>query len=119
MIALMPGVQVFLAREPVDMRKSIDGLNLLVAENIGRHPQSGDIFVFWGNNRRLMKALVWDRNGFILHYKRLEKGRFHIPTVPTQSTTWPMTPDHFAWFMAGLDFETLSIFPELSTPNYC
>ena len=119
MIALPTGAHVFLARDPVDMRKSIDGLTLWVAECIGRNPQSGDVYVFWGYNRRLMKALVWDRNGFILHYKRLEKGRFYIPALPPHSTTWSITADHFAWFMAGLDFETLSVFPELSTPNYC
>ena len=119
MITLQSGAQVFLAKDPVDMRKSIDGLSVWIVDTIGRNPQSGDVYVFWGNNRRLMKALVWDRNGFILHYKRLEKGRFYIPDLPPQSTTWNIPVDHFSWFMAGLDFQTLSVFPELHTPNYC
>ena len=62
--------------EPVDMRKSFNGLVALVQGVLQEDPLSGSLFVFFNRRRDRVKILVWDRNGFWLHYKRLERGVF-------------------------------------------
>ena len=68
---------VYLYREPVDMRKSIDGLSALVELEMDVSPFSATVFVFCNKGRDKIKLLCWERNGFIVWYKRLEKQRFH------------------------------------------
>ena len=58
------------------MRKGFDGLSALVSTALNRDPLSGDVFVFINRRRTHIKLLVWDRNGFVLFYKRLERGTF-------------------------------------------
>ena len=71
--------QVLLYREPVDMRKSIDGLSVLVVDALGRDPMDCSVYVFVNKARDKMKLLVWHRNGFWLLYKRLVRQRFKWP----------------------------------------
>lgn len=73
--------RLFLARAVVDMRKSYDGLAALVLGQLGRDPLSGDGFVFVGRDRRRLKLLVWDGDGFWLFMKRLARGRYILPEV--------------------------------------
>ena len=68
--------RVFLATEPVDMRKAHDGLCAIVRDHFQDDPFSGDVFVFLNRRRNRIKLLTWDKDGFWLHYKRLERGRF-------------------------------------------
>lgn len=72
-------VQVFLYAEPVDMRKSIDGLSVLVEQEMKLAPNMAAVFVFCNRGRDKIKLLCWERNGFIVWYKRLEKQRFCWP----------------------------------------
>jgi transposase len=60
------------------MRKGFDGLAALVKQSLREDPLSGDLFLFMGRNGKLAKALLWDRTGFIVIAKRLEKGRFRL-----------------------------------------
>lgn len=77
---LIPGsVRVFVARDPVDMRKSFEGLANQVKFTLGHDPLSGDVYVFLNRRRTLVKLLVWTRGGFTLVYKRLESGQFAFP----------------------------------------
>ncbi|HEV6967994.1 MULTISPECIES: IS66 family insertion sequence element accessory protein TnpB [Roseateles] len=76
---LSSAVRAFVCTEPVDMRKSIDGLSQIVAAAMGMNPLSGQVFVFIGRRRDRAKLLVWDRHGFWVLYKRLERGRFTDP----------------------------------------
>lgn len=69
-------VQVYLYAGSVDMRKSIDGLALLVEQNMALSPFASALFVFCNRSRDKIKILCWERNGFVLWYKRLEKQRF-------------------------------------------
>lgn len=69
-------VQVYLYAEPVDMRKSIDGLSVLVEQEMKLAPNMAAVFVFCNRGRDKIKLLCWERNGFIVWYKRLEKQRF-------------------------------------------
>lgn len=71
--------QVFLSRDFVDFRKSINGLSQIVEEDIGLSSMSGALFIFCNKAKDKLKILYWDKTGFALWYKRLEKERFKWP----------------------------------------
>ena len=77
-------VRAYICRDPVDMRKAIDGLSYLVEPLLAQKPTSGNLFVFVGRDRSKVKILYWDRTGFALWYKRLERGRFPSPSLLAQ-----------------------------------
>lgn len=81
MVSLSSGSRYYLWREPVDMRKSFDGLHGLVTGRMGRDALSGEVFIFMNRRRDQVKMLVWDRSGFVIYYKRLERGRFELPAA--------------------------------------
>jgi transposase len=68
--------KIFMASKPVDFRMSIDGLSNLIQCEQGTHLHDGSIYVFYNSNRDKIKCLFWDRNGFVLYYKRLDKCKF-------------------------------------------
>ena len=70
-----------LYRDPTDMRKSFDGLCGLIHGRLGQNPMSGDLFIFINKKRNRIKMLRWEPGGFVLFYKRLEKGTFEFPKV--------------------------------------
>jgi transposase len=67
-------------REPVDMRKQFNGLVALVQSVLEEDPLSGDVYVFFNRRGNYLKLVTWDRTGYCLFAKRLEQGRFHLPT---------------------------------------
>lgn len=75
------GMAVYVAEGAIDMRKSIDGLATLVQASVPASPLSGALFVFFNRGRDKVKLLWWDRHGFWLAYKRLERGRFRLPAA--------------------------------------
>ena len=81
MLMLPPNTRIYIATGKVDMRKSIDGLSLLVSEVLNNNPLSGHLFVFCNKRGDKLKILYWDRNGFCLWYKRLEKSVFRLPAI--------------------------------------
>lgn len=81
MLSMGPSQRYFLYSGVADMRKGFDGLSGLVLSQMEGDPLSGDVFVFVNRGRNRMKMLVWDRSGFVLWYKRLEKGTFELPQV--------------------------------------
>lgn len=76
---LSSAIRAYVYAEAVDMRKSIDALGQIVAMSMGLNPLSGHVFVFIARRRDKAKLLVWDRHGFWVLYKRLERGRFADP----------------------------------------
>ena len=76
---LSSAIRAYVYAEAVDMRKSIDALGQIVAMTMGLSPLSGHVFVFIARRRDKAKLLVWDRHGFWVLYKRLERGRFTDP----------------------------------------
>jgi transposase len=76
MLSFPPTVRIYISRDPVDMRKSYDGLCGCVEEKLHADPLSGHLFVFFNRRANQVKILVWDRNGFCLYGKRLSRGRF-------------------------------------------
>jgi len=112
MIALGQAVTCYVYSEPVDMRKSIDGLSFLVCEALENNPQNGAVYIFHNKQRDKVKLLYWDKNGFIVHYKRLEKGRFKFYRNHGNQTT-AITQRQLSWLLAGLDFMTMGQFNQL------
>ena len=82
MLTLPASVRIYVAAEPVDLRRGFDGLAAAARGVIGADPMSGHIFVFLNRKRNRIKLLVWDRTGYLLVYKRLERGTFRIATEP-------------------------------------
>ena len=82
MLTLPSSVRIFIAAEPVDLRRGFDGLSAATRSLICEDPMSGHVFAFINRRRNRIKLLVWDRTGFVLLYKKLERGTFRIPTEP-------------------------------------
>jgi transposase len=78
-LTLPAATKIFLCTEVADMRRGFDGLAAMTREIIGADPLSGHLFVFRNRRRDRMKVLYWDRDGFALWYKRLERGTFRFP----------------------------------------
>jgi transposase len=79
MLTLPPGVRVFVATARVDGRKGIDGLSTLVRSQFAEDPLSGSMYVFFSRRSDRVRVLYYDRDGYVLVTKRLEKGSFRIP----------------------------------------
>lgn len=94
--------EVYLCRELVDMRKSINGLSILVEEGLGLNPFGPQLFVFCNRKRDKLKILYWERSGFVLWYKRLEKQRFPWPDAG-QEALITMTGRELNWLLDGID----------------
>ena len=86
MLSLPANAQVYLCAQPVDLRKSFEGLGALVQSVFQRTVFDGDLFLFVNKGRDRVKALWWDRDGLCIWYKRLERGRFELPR-PSEGTT--------------------------------
>ena len=80
MLKLPEGVKIWVATEPCDMRKQADGLSALVQGSLGQQPKSGHLFVFFSRRRDFVRILFWDANGYRTVSKRLEAGRFRVPS---------------------------------------
>jgi len=77
---LLRAKTVYISREKVDMRKSINGLAAIIQESFELDAFTGALFVFMNGNKTRLKILHWDKDGFALYYKRREKGRFYWPS---------------------------------------
>jgi len=100
---LPPTVKIYFAPGPVDMRNGIDGLRGVVVGALKREPTSGHLFVFVGKSRDKVKILFWDKNGFVVYLKRLERGRFQMPVVDEQRRCVEMDGTQLAMLLDGID----------------
>ncbi len=78
MLSVPASVPIFVARNPVDLRRQFDGLAAIARDDLGLDPLSGALFVFFDKRRDRIKRLVFQHAGFWLHYKRLERGTFEV-----------------------------------------
>ena len=84
----------------LDFRKQMNGLIEIVVEEMGKSPNDGSLYVFRNKQRNKLKVLIWDRNGFVLGYKRLERGHFDFPKMVLGSMT--ITPDELYMMVSGM-----------------
>lgn len=94
-------VKVYVVLGVTDMRKAINGLSLLVADHLQRDVFSGHLYVFCNRGRNIIKILYWDRNGFCLWQKRLEKHRFYWPESAEE--VLELGHRELNWLLEGLD----------------
>jgi transposase len=79
MLGFSTSLRYFIYSEPTDMRNGFDGLSGLVRNNLHKNPLNGDVFIFINHRKTHIKLLYWDGDGFVIFYKRLEKGTFELP----------------------------------------
>jgi len=104
--------KVYLACGHTDLRKSIDGLAVLVKEGFALDPFSNSLFVFCNRKRDKIKILQWQHNGFWLYYRRLEKGKFQWPDEKKPRMT-PVSRRELNWLLDGLPLKQKSAHPEV------
>jgi len=102
MFGLGPATKIYLASEPVDMRKGFEGLFGLVRDHLGHDPLSGYLFLFTNRSHTRLKALVWDGSGLWVCAKRLERGRFRWPETKDACSV-SMRPEELAMLVNGMD----------------
>ena len=107
---------IWLYPNPIDFRKQIDGLVLLVADQLQLNPTSGQLFLFRNRHANKIKILWWDRNGFWLCYKRLEKGKLKFPAIEDQALE--LTRDQLSWLLSGLDCMKQVLLPEVFSTHF-
>ena len=104
MLSLPPSVRIFVARRPLDMRRSFDGLSAAVIDVFDQDPQSGHVFVFFNKPRTHVKCLVWDRSGYWIFYKRLEHGCFRLfDQVAGSRGAFELRAHELALLLEGID----------------
>jgi transposase len=117
MLKLREGTKIYISLDPIDARKSIDGLSALAASIFQNNPQSGHLFLFFNKSRDKVKILWWDHIGFVLLYKRLEKHRFVIPKL-THISSLEISEVQLHGLLAGLDFMLMQRFSEINYYQY-
>ena len=93
--------RIYLATGSTDMRKAINGLSILVEDRLQLDPFSGHLFAFCNRRRNMVKILYWDRNGFCLWHKRLEKEYFSWPEHPDEAMELDLR--QLSWLLEGLE----------------
>jgi len=99
-----PGVKVFIAAQPVDLRASFYRLAAHVRSTLNADPQSGHLYLFVGKGRNLVKILFWDRAGYCIFAKKLERGRFKLlDTIPEGVAQHEVDFAELTLFLEGID----------------
>ncbi len=102
MLTLPPSVRIFVATGATDLRRSVDGLSAVVRDRFGLDPLCGHLFLFRNRRGDRLKILVWDRSGFWVLYKRLERGTFSWP-AGEQMGPLELRTDEFMLLLSGVD----------------
>jgi len=93
--------RIWVCVEPVDGRKSFDGLSAVITAQLGRDPLSGDLFVFKNQRGDRLKILAWQGDGFALYLRRLERGTFAFPKSPSAEIS--ITATELALILGGIE----------------
>lgn len=103
MLSLPSPVKIFLCVQPTDLRRSFDGLAAIARDGLGEDPLSGHWFVFRNRRGDRVKILMWDRDGLLLVYKRLEEGQFRFPAVAPGAQSVQVTTQELSLLLWGID----------------
>jgi transposase len=105
MLTLPPSVRIYLAAGSTDLRRGMDGLSALVRDRLGLEPLSGHLFVFRNRRGDRVKILVWERSGFWVLYKRLERGTFAWPAEESEAP-FEMRGTDLLLLLSGVDLSS-------------
>ena len=109
---------IYLHRGVVDMRKSINGLSLIVSEEMELYLFGRYLFVFCNRRKNKLKVLYWDETGFAMWYKRLEKDRFRWP-LKVADEVMTLSPEQLQWLLSGYDILKLKPHKTLQYQALC
>ena len=99
------------------MRKGFDGLSGLVRNELGMDPLSGDVFIFLNRRRTHMKLLVWEASGFVVYYKRLERGRFEYPNIEGPDRSIVISWRQLMLIIQGIELQSVRQRKRFSLPK--
>lgn len=116
MVIAIQSEQIWVALQPIDFRCGVDGLCIHIQEYFKSQPQAG-IYVFYNRSRNRLKLLLWHHNGFMLLYKRLEKGRFPLCFSKERDKVL-ITEEGLQGLLIGLDWQTITHWQEINFENY-
>jgi len=102
MIIDITKVRIYVRPGITDLRKAVNGLSAIVQEEMKEDPFSGSVYIFCNNDRKLLKAVYWDKTGFWLSQKRLEKDRYPWPS--NEKEVMELTIEQLQMLLAGIDF---------------
>jgi transposase len=105
MLNFPPAVRIWLAVQPVDLRRGFDGLAACVRQHLCNDPLSGHIFVFRNRRSDRVKLLYWDEDGFVIVYKRLEQGTFRFPIAAAEQPAVTLRAAELVMLLDGIDWQ--------------
>lgn len=114
MIVLPPAIRIFLCTQPTDLRRGFDGLAAMTRAVIQQNPLSGNLFVFKNRRGDRLKVLYWDRSGWTLVYKRLERGTFVFPKEASSAVE--VDAGELAMILEGIDLRRAKRAPRYHLP---
>ena len=103
MLSLSTSCRYFLYQAPTDMRNGFDGLSGLVRQGLSKDPLSGDVFIFFNKRRSHVKLLLWEKDGFSIYHKRLERGTYELPA----SATMELRSDELMLILQGISLKSI------------
>jgi transposase len=109
--------RVYLYRDPVDFRKSHQGLAALVELELGHNPFDGALYAFTNRHRNKIKCLLWENNGFVLYYKSLVEDKFRWPKPDEDVMT--LTGEQINWLLDGYDISQMKPHKTLQYTSFC
>ena len=117
MLLIKENTKIHVHLLPVDMRKAVNGLSAIVLDEFSELPTSGSIFIFHNKNKDRLKCLFWDKNGFVIYYKRMEKRKF-IFSKELSGNKIELTKEQLQGLLAGFDFTLIGEFSEINYSHF-
>jgi transposase len=96
-----------LYRKETDMRKGFDSLCGIIGNELGKQVMNGDAFIFINKPRTHIKLLLWEKGGFTIFYRRLEKGTFEVPAFDLDAKSMQLTSDQLNFILEGISLEAI------------
>ena len=106
MLSLSPSIRIFVHIEPTDMRKQFNGLHAIVTHALKQDIMTGDYFVFFNRLKQRCKILYWDRDGLVVWAKRLERGRFQVPSGRAGDLATQIDGTTLVMILGGVDIKS-------------
>jgi transposase len=107
MLSLPATVRIWLCAQPTDLRKSFDSLASIVRDALGGDPLSGNIYAFRNKSADRIKLLLWEEDGYVIWYKRLEAGCFRFPATQNNEPRVEIRAADLVMLLAGVDFSSV------------